>query len=402
MYDINKTIINDVVRQAWQQTRSDSMSYITGMEVIDETLMHKVISAREAYKPNEYTAIDVEEALQADRLSWKNFGALLSPAAKPYLEAMAQKAKAVKEAYFGNGIQLFTPLYLSNYCENYCVYCGFNCHNTIKRAALNRDEIEREMQAIASTGLQEILLLTGESRSMSDIPYISEACQIARKYFRVIGLEIYPVNSEEYALLHQCGADYVTVFQETYDSLVYEQLHLAGAKRIFPYRFHAQERALRGGMRGVGFAALLGLADFRKDAYATGIHARLLQQAYPHAEVAFSCPRLRPIKNNTSITATGIGEAELLQIVCAYRLLIPSASITVSTRECARVRNAMASIAANKLSAGVSTGIGTHSEKTNHDGDAQFEIADGRSVSEVCADLEKLGLQPVPVDYIYV
>ena len=147
---------------------------------------------------------------------------------------------------------------------------------------------------------------------------------------------------------------------------------------------------------------MLGLADFRKDAYATGIHARMLQQAYPHAEVAFSCPRLRPIKNNTSITATGIGEAELLQIVCAYRLFIPSASITVSTRECARVRNAMASIAANKLSAGVSTGIGTHSKKTNHDGDAQFEIADGRSVSEVCADLDRLGLQPVPVDYIYV
>ena len=146
------------------------------------------------------------------------------------------------------------------------------------------------MAEIAKSGLQEILILTGESRKMSDVEYIGEACKIARKYFKVIGLEVYPMNSEEYAYLHECGADYVTVFQETYNSDKYETLHLAGHKRIFPYRMEAQERAIRGGMRGVGFAALLGLDDFRKDAFATGMHAYLLQRKYPHAEIAFSCP----------------------------------------------------------------------------------------------------------------
>ena len=134
------------------------------------------------------------------------------------------------------------------------------------------------MEAISKTGLQEILILTGESRAKSDVKYIGEACKIARKYFKVIGLEVYPMNSDEYHYLHECGADYVTVFQETYNSDKYETLHLAGHKRIFPYRLNAQERALKGGMRGVGFAALLGLDDFRKDAFATGYHAWLLQR----------------------------------------------------------------------------------------------------------------------------
>ena len=194
--------------------------------------------------------------------------------------------------------------------------------------------------------------------------YIGRACQIARKYFRVVGLEVYPMNSDEYAHLHQCGADYVTVFQETYNSDKYETLHLAGHKRIFPYRFNAQERALMGGMRGVGFAALLGLDDFRKDAFATGMHAWLLQKKYPHAEIAFSCPRLRPIINNDKINPMDVHEAQLLQIVCAYRLFMPFASITISSRECARVRDNLVNIAATKISAGVSTGIGEQFRKS--------------------------------------
>ena len=188
------------------------------------------------------------------------------------------------------------------------------------------------------------------------------------------------MNSDEYAYLHECGADYVTVFQETYDPDKYETLHLAGHKRIFPYRVNAQERAIMGGMRGVGFAALLGLADFRKDAFATGYHAYLLQRKYPHAEIAFSCPRLR----------------------CAYRLFMPFASITVSTRECARVRDNLVQIAATKISAGVSTGIGSHAEDIEDQGDGQFEISDDRSVKEVYEALESNGMQPVMSDYIYV
>lgn len=258
------------------------------------------------------------------------------------------------------------------------------------------------MRAVAKSGLQEVLILTGESRAKSDVEYIGKACRIARRYFRVIGLEVYPMNTDEYAYLHKCGADYVTVFQETYHADKYETLHLAGHKRIFPYRLNSQERALKGGMRGVGFAALLGLDDFRKDAFATGMHAWLLQRKYPHAEIAFSCPRLRPIVNNDRINPMDVHEPQLLQVVTAYRLFMPYASITISTRECARVRDNLVKIAATKISAGVSTGIGEHVEEIQEKGDEQFEISDGRSVEQVYQDLLKLGLQPVMSDYLYV
>ena len=177
---------------------------------------------------------------------------------------------------------------------------------------------------------------------------------------------------------------------------------MAGHKRIFPYRLNAQERALKGGMRGVGFAALLGLDDFRKDAFATGMHAYLLQRKYPHAEIAFSCPRLRPIINNDKINPMDVHEAQLLQVVAAYRLFMPFASITVSTRECERVRDNLVNIAATKISAGVSTGIGSHVEEIEEKGDEQFEISDGRSVTEVYDALVSQNLQPVMSDYIYV
>lgn len=210
------------------------------------------------------------------------------------------------------------------------------------------------------------------------------------------------MNSDEYAYLHACGADYVTVFQETYNPDKYETLHLAGHKRVFPYRLNAQERALRGGMRGVGFGALLGLDDYRKDAFAAGCHAWLLQRKYPHAEISFSCPRLRPILNNDKIGPTDVGERQLLQVVCAYRLLMPYAGITISTRECARVRDNLVKIAATKISAGVSTGIGGHSDAVEEKGDCQFEISDGRSVEEVFQALKQEGLQPVMSDYVRV
>ncbi|MGD9665554.1 MAG: 2-iminoacetate synthase ThiH, partial [Novosphingobium sp.] len=295
---------------------------------------------------------------------------------------------------------MFTPLYIANYCENYCVYCGFNCHNKIRRAKLNREELEKELRAISATGLQEILILTGESRSMSPVSYIADACEMARRYFRVVGVEIYPLNSDEYAVLHAHGADYVTVFQETYNTDKYETLHLAGHKRIFPYRLNAQERALRGGMRGVGFGALLGLDDFRKDAFATGMHAYLVQRKYPHAEISFSCPRLRPIINHGEINPKDVHEPQLLQVVCAYRIFMPFASITISTRERAGFRDNIIGIAATKISAGVDVGIGGHSGEDK--GDEQFEISDGRSVNEVIEAMASHGLQPVMADYIYV
>ena len=379
---------------------TDHMKYTDDMEAIDSDIMDRVIAEMNSYDADIYTAKDVKEALAAETCSVDNFKALLSPAALPFLEEIAQKAQKETRKHFGNSVAIFTPLYIANYCENYCVYCGFNCHNKIKRAQLNAEEIEKEMQAIAETGLEEVLILTGESPNKSSVEYIGEACKIAKKYFKLIGLEVYPMDSKDYAYLHECGADFVTVFQETYNSDKYKTLHLGGRKRIFPYRLNAQERAIMGGMRGVGFAALLGLDDFRKDALATGMHAYLLQRKYPHAEIAFSCPRLRPIINNDKINPKDVHEPQLLQIICAYRIFMPFASITISSRENANFRNNIIKIAATKISAGVDVGIGGHSGEAK--GDEQFEIDDGRTVSEIYQAIKDAGLQPVMSDYIYV
>ena len=401
---INESILSETILEDQKENRIDHMKYLPGMEQIKSDVMDQVVDAMNRYDYTKYTAADVRRALAAEDRTPEAFAALLSPAALPYLEEMAQAAKIETRKHFGNSVCMFTPLYIANYCENYCIYCGFNCHNKIHRAQLNTEEIEEEMAAIAKSGLQEILILTGESRNRSTVQYIGEACKIARKYFRVIGIEVYPMNSDEYAYLHECGADYVTVFQETYNSDKYETLHLAGHKRIFPYRINAQERALMGGMRGVGFAALLGLDDFRKDAFATGMHAYLLQRKYPRAEIAFSCPRLRPIINNDRINPMDVHERQLLQVVCAYRLFMPFSSITVSTRECPRVRDNLVNIAVTKISAGSKTGVGSHSDEIadGDKGDEQFIISDDRDVEEVYRALQNLGLQPVMSDYIYV
>lgn len=384
------------------EERIDHMKYLPDMEQIDSDIPDRVIAEMNGYDPSIYTENDVRQALEHDEKTVDDFKALLSPAALPLLEEIAEAARLETKKHFGNSVNMFTPLYISNHCENYCIYCGFNCHNKIHRAKLNAEEIEHEMQAIAKTGLQEILILTGESKKMSDVKYIGEACKIARKYFKVVGLEVYPMNSDEYRYVHECGADYVTVFQETYNSDKYETLHLAGHKRIFPYRVNTQERALMGGMRGVGFAALLGLSDFRKDAFATGMHAYLIQRKYPHAEIAFSCPRLRPIINNDKINPKDVHEPQLLQVICAYRLFMPFASITISTRECQRFRDNVVDIAATKISAGVDVGIGGHDGEREKKGDEQFEISDSRNVDEVYKALTDKGLQPVMSDYIYV
>lgn len=389
-------------------SRKSHMEYLPGMEVIESDIRSKVMEHMNSYDYSSYTGRDVMAALEHETCSIEDFKALLSPAAEPFLEMMAQRASRETSRHFGNTVYMFTPLYIANYCENYCVYCGFNCYNHISRMKLSAEQIEKEMKVIADSGMEEILILTGESRSQSDVTYIGEACKLARKYFRMVGLEIYPVNTDEYRYLHECGADYVTVFQETYDADKYETLHLMGHKRVWPYRFDSQERALMGGMRGVAFSALLGLSDFRKDALATALHAYFLQRKYPHAEMSLSCPRLRPIINNDQINPLDVHEKQLCQILCAYRIFLPFAGITVSSRESADFRNGIVKIAATKVSAGVSTGIGDHESKysgktsCSEQGDEQFEINDNRSLEHMYSDIEGEGLQPVLNDYLYV
>ena len=388
-------------------SRTDHMKYMEGMEIINSDICAKVMSEMNSYDYTKYTARDVQKALEHDKCTMEDFKALLSPAAEPFLEKMAEKARLETSKHFGNTVYIFTPLYIANYCENYCVYCGFNCYNHIRRMKLSMEQIEKEMKVIAESGMEEILILTGESRAQSNVEYIGEACKLARKYFRLVGLEIYPVNTDEYRYLHECGADYVTVFQETYDTVKYETLHLMGHKRVWPYRFDAQERALMGGMRGVAFSALLGLSDFRKDALASALHVYFLQRKYPHAEMSLSCPRLRPIINNEKIDPLDVHEKQLCQVLCAYRIFLPFVGITVSSRESASFRNGIVKICATKVSAGVSTGIGDHESKyegkeSDSVGDEQFEIEDSRSLKSMYDDISGEGLQPVLNDYLYV
>ena len=375
---------------------TDAEEYHPGMEAIDSDIMDTVLSEVKGFDPSSYTESDVRRALSGDP-GIEGFAALLSPAAGDMLEEIAVRAREETRKHFGNSVCMFTPIYTSNYCQNNCVYCGFNIHNKIRRACLTPDEVDIEMAAIAESGLKEILILTGESRTRSDVDYIGMCVEKASEYFSTIGIEVYPMNTEEYRFLQERGADYVTVFQETYDPERYAELHLAGPKRIFSYRFNAQERAIRAGMRGVAFGALLGLGDFRRDAFACGLHAYNLQRRYPHAEISFSLPRFRPFINNED-RVNQVHEPQLLQVSMAYRLFMPFAGQTISTRERPGFRDNIVGLTATKISAGVSVGIGEHSG-TEH-GDGQFVISDPRGVDEIADSLRRNGLQPVMTDYV--
>ncbi len=383
-----------------KNANSDIMQYLDGMEITSHEILDKVENLYNNFDYNIYTSEDIKKVLNKEILDLKDYAVLLSPAAGAFLEEMAVRAKAETFMHFGNTISLYTPLYIANYCENHCVYCGFNCMNKIHRAALTEKEIEQELQSIAKQGFKEILLLTGESRKKSSVEYIGKAVAIAKKYFSTIGIEIYPLNSNEYAYLNKLGADYVSVYQETYNKDKYAEQHLLGSKRVFPYRFNAQERALMGGMRGVCFGALLGLDDWRKDAYAVGCHAFYVQKKYPYAEISFSCPRMRPYINNSENNPRDVHERQLLQVILAYRLLMPYATINISTREQKSFRDGVVGLACNKISAGSKVGVGGHDGEEK--GDEQFDISDSRNLEEVKEMLEKKGLQPIFTDSQYL
>ncbi len=380
---------------------TDHMEYMDGMDKTDHQIMSRVLEMTNKYDPLVFTSEDVRKVLFQENIGIDGLKVLLSPAAQPYLEDMAFRAKQETAKHFGNTVCMFTPLYIANYCENYCVYCGFNCSNKINRGKLSMSEIESEFKAIAETGLREILLLTGESKTASPVSYIADAVRLAKKYFSTIGIEVYPMNVDEYAAIKEAGADFVSVYQETYDPKRYEEVHLRGHKRVFPYRFNSQERAILGGMRGVSFGSLLGLGDFRKDAFSAGLHAYFIQQKYPWTEISFSFPRLRPFINNAGNNPNDVHETQLLQVMLAYRIFMPFAGITISTRERAGFRDNVVGLCATKISAGVKVGIGGHGNNEQK-GDEQFEISDSRSVDEVRKSLIERGLQPVFTDYVRV
>ena len=376
------------------------MEYLPDMQVLESTMLDDVMSAYDNYDYDKFTARDVLAALSHEIITLADFAALLSPAAEPFIEQIAARAKLETSKHFGNTVGVYTPLYIANFCENHCVYCGFNCMNKIHRAVLSHEEVDAELKAIAADGYKEILILTGESRARSSVEYIGKSLEIAAKYFSTVGIEIYPVNADEYAYFHECGADYVSVYQETYNTKTYTEQHLSGSKRVFPYRFYSQERALMGGMRGVCFGALLGLDDFRRDAFAVGTHAALVKKKYPHAEISFSTPRIRPFVGGEDKKACGVTERQLLGVMLAYRLLMPFAGINISTRESGSFRDGVIGLCATKISAGSQVGVGGHESDSKSEN--QFELADERTLEEIDTMLRKKGMQPIFTDSSYL
>jgi 2-iminoacetate synthase len=346
-----------------------------------------------------FSSADVERVLARETLRPLDLVVLLSPAAQPYLESLAQKAQALTVRNFGRTMGLFTPLYLANYCSNQCVYCSFHADNEIARCKLTIEQVIQEGKAISSTGLQHLLLLTGESRLQSGPAYLEECVRALRPMFASLGLEVYPLSSEEYQRLYETGIDSVTLFQETYDEITYAEVHPAGPKRNYHYRLEAPERACEAGISAVNIGALLGLSNWRQDAFFSALHADYLQRAYPGVEVALSVPRLRPYAGSFNPTAAPVTNAFLVQIILAYRLFLPRAGLTLSTRENPQMRENLLPLGITRMSAGALTSVGGYSE-TDNVGSAQFEIADERSVPEVVRMIRAKGYLPAFCDWV--
>jgi 2-iminoacetate synthase len=319
------------------------------------------------------------------------------------LEQLAQEARSLTQQYFGRTINLYEPLYLSNHCANQCVYCGFHASLDIPRRKLGEQEIEAECHALAQTGIQSILLLTGESRKHTPPEYLETAIKIAKKYVASIALEVYPLETEEYALLNAAGCDGVTVFQETYDQTRYKILHPAGKKKDYIYRYQTPQRAALGGMRQITLGVLLGLADWRQDILALYEHLRALEKEFPGVDYTLSFPRLREAYDYKEKNYL-VSDTDLAKIICTTRLFFPRVSINLSTRESAAFRDKAVHFGATKISAGSSTAVGGYVVPDTEiylgvRSAAQFAVNDERSVAEVKAMLERQGFDPVFTDW---
>lgn len=338
----------------------------------------------------------VLRVLNKSKLNYMDYLTLLSPVAENYLEEMAQKAHRLTVQNFGKTIILYTPMYISNYCTNHCIYCGFSTLNKIARRTLTLEEVEQEAQAISATGLRHILVLSGEAPSHVPLNYLKDCIRILQKYFASIGIEIYPLSTEGYAELVEAGVDSLTIYQEVYNREIYDEVHVKGPKKDFKFRLEAPERGCQAKMRSVNIGALLGLDDWRREAFFLGMHGSYLQDTYPDAEISISLPRLRPHAGSFR-PKSQVTDKNLVQIMLALRLFMPRVGITISTRERAWLRDNLVPLGVTKMSAGSSTKVGGHSQ-TNK-GDGQFEMSDTRSVADIRQMLLDKGYQPVFKDW---
>lgn len=342
------------------------------------------------------TEAQILRSIKKDRLDYKDFLNLISPLAENYLEQMAVKANEITERLFGRAVHLYTPMYIANICINKCRYCSYNIENNIKRKKLTMEEIEIEAREISKEGFKNILVLTGESKIHSSVQYIAEAVKVLKKYFASVTIEIYPLTVEEYKILVEVGTDGLTVYQEVYNREIYKNVHLAGPKRNYQFRLDAPERGAIAGVRFISIGALLGLDDFRKEAFFTALHGKYILDNYSNVDLSFSLPRIRP-HVGVFDEVKEVSDKNLVQALLAMKLFEPSCNINISTRESAEFREKLLPLGVRKLSAGVSTAVGGHSIEDS--GDMQFEINDSRSVNEIKKSLKEKGYQPVFKDW---
>jgi len=342
----------------------------------------------------------VERNISSSKLTHLQFLTLLSNQAVTSLEVMAQRSHYLTNQFFGKTISLYTPMYLSDFCDNKCPYCGFNFNNKIKRKKLTLAEVEEEAKFLSETGLQHILILTGESRKMSSVSYLKMCIRILKKYFSSISVEIYSLEELEYKELVLEGIDGLTIYQEVYNQEKYEALHRGGPKRDYLFRLDAPERALRSRMRTVSVGALLGLDSWIKEVFFLGLHAKYLQDKYSDSEISVSIPRIQPqvasFKADCEITDT-----QLVQIITALRIFLPRVGINLSTRESENFRDNIMPLGVTKMSAGSTTVVGGHTLNADDDLE-QFSISDKRDVLEIKRMLLSKGYQPVLKDWMLI
>lgn len=342
------------------------------------------------------TSADVEKAIASNKRTLEDFKAMISPAAVPYLEQMAQLSNAITQKRFGKTIQMYAPMYLSNECNNICTYCGFSLDNKVKRKTLTDKEILQEIKVIKENGFNHILLVTGESNHTVHVDYFKNAIKLIKPQFANISIEVQPLEIEEYKTLHDAGVYSVLVYQETYHRDVYKVYHPKGKKSNFDYRLETPDRLGISGMHKIGLGVLLGLEDWRTDSFFCALHLDHLQKKYWQTKFSISFPRMRPAEGIIEPNVI-VGDKELVQLICAYRLLNEEVELSISTRESEKFRNNIIPLGVTSMSAGSKTNPGGYAVEP--ESLEQFEISDERSAQEIAALINNSGYEAVWKDW---
>ena len=342
------------------------------------------------------TAQDVQHALQTSKRDLEDFKALISPAAMPFLEMLAQKSRQITQKRFGKTIQMYVPLYLSNECQNICTYCGFSFDNKIKRKTLNDQEVIAEVEVLKSMGFDHVLLVTGEASQTVGVPYLKRVIQLIRPYFSHISMEVQPLDETDYTELIAEGLNTVLVYQETYHEEDYKLHHPKGKKSNFQYRLETPERLGKAEIHKMGLGVLIGLEDWRTDCFYTALHLDYLEKTFWKTKYSISFPRLRPFSGGLEPKVV-MSDAELVQLICAYRIFNEEVELSISTRENEIFRENVVNLGITAMSAGSKTNPGGY--KVDPQSLEQFEISDERSPAEIAQMIRNQGYEPVWKDW---